>query len=161
MTPTDLDTLIAKLKSPNAVITDLDPHVVAAGLEDLRNRMSHVEHAHLKVLASSRANDERLVGLENDFRAASKPIATSSRKRVDTATTLPVENQKEDRRTRNARAGYLRGRGRRRRAVQGAQEDRAQAKDVPAPARSSSKPAGWNPFAATQPAAPEPTPAHA
>ena len=156
MTPTDLDTLIAKLKSPNAVITDLDPHVLAAGLEDLRNRMSHVEHAHLKVLAASRANDERLVGLENDSRGF-KADRDEFRKRVDTATTLPVENQKKIAEL-ETRVHTCEG------AVGAAPYKEPKkiepAKDMPAPAEQP-KTAGWNPFAATQPAAPDPTPAHA
>ena len=153
MTPTDLDTLIAKLKSPNAVITDLDPHVLAAGLEDLRNRMSHVEHAHLKVLAASRANDERLVGLENDSRGF-KADRDEFRKRVDTATTLPVENQKKIAEL-ETRVHTCEG------AVGAAPYKEPKkidpAKDVPAPAEQPKTAAG-NPFAATQPAAPDPTP---
>jgi hypothetical protein len=95
MTPTDLDTLIAKLKGPDAVTAaDIDPHVLAAGLEDLRNRMSHVEHSHLKVLANSRDKDDRLTALETTVGSVVND-RDEMRKVVKTSTDLPVENQKK------------------------------------------------------------------
>jgi uncharacterized coiled-coil protein SlyX len=95
MTPTDLDTLIAKLKGPDAVtVQDIEPKTLAAGLEDLRNRMSHVEHAHLKVLANSRAKDDRLTELETTV-ASLVQDRNEMQRTVKTATDLPIANQKQ------------------------------------------------------------------
>lgn len=160
MTPTDLDTLIAQLKSPNGSIAEMDHNVLAAGLEDLRNRMSHVEHSNLKVLANLRANDERLVGLENDSRGF-KADRDEFRKKVDTATTLPAENQKKIAEL-ETRVHTCEG------AVGAAPYKEPKkiepAKDTPAPAEQP-KPAGWHPFASTTPPVqtpgPDATPVHA
>lgn len=94
MTPTDLDTLIAHLKAPNVIATDIDPKVLAAGLEDLRNRMAHVEFSYLKVLSQHRANSDHLTAVDNQVGALT--IAnTEFQKQVTTATNLPLENQKK------------------------------------------------------------------
>ena len=62
---TGLDTLIARLKAPDAVMaSDIEPKVLAAGLEDLKNRVSHTEHGHLRVLTQSASADERLKTVE-------------------------------------------------------------------------------------------------
>ena len=89
-----LDILIAKLKAPEAVaVQDIDPKTLAAGLEDLRNRMSHVEHAHLKVLAGSRGNDDRLTAVETKVGSIEQD-RDEMRKTVKTSTDLPIANGK-------------------------------------------------------------------
>ena len=96
MTPnTPLDSLIAQLKSPDVVLaSDVDPKVLALGLEDLRNRMSHAEHSHLRAINDSRANADRLTHLET-VTSSLEQDRDEFRKQVATVTQVPIENQKK------------------------------------------------------------------
>lgn len=156
---TDLEKLIAQLKSPDTVmVADVDAHLLAAGLEDLRNRMAHCEHSHLKVLAAAHAREERLTGLETDS-AGFKADREEYRKKIDTATALPLENQKKIAEL-ETRVHTCEG------AVGAAPYKEPKkiepAKDMPAPAEQP-KPAGWFPSATlpVQTPGPDATPVHA
>jgi hypothetical protein len=92
MPVTDLDTLIAQLKSPDAdIIHSIDAHVLAAGLEDLRNRMSHAEYSQLKALSQARINADRLTTVEGNV-AALTTDGVEFRRSVNDATKLPREH---------------------------------------------------------------------
>jgi hypothetical protein len=91
MPVTDLDTLIAKLKDPGVDVHELDSRVLAAGLEDLRNRMSHAEYSHLKALSQARINADRLTTVEGNV-AALTTDGVEFRRSVNDATKLPHEH---------------------------------------------------------------------
>jgi hypothetical protein len=92
MPVTDLDTLIAQLKSPDADIThNIDARVLAAGLEDLRNRMSHAEYSQLKALSQARINADRLTAVEAGTAALTNDNV-EFRRSVNDATKLPHEH---------------------------------------------------------------------
>jgi hypothetical protein len=92
MPVTDLDTLIAQLKSPDADIThSIDARVLAAGLEDLRNRMSHAEYSQLKALSQARINAGRLMAVEAGTAALTNDNV-EFRRSVNDATKLPHEH---------------------------------------------------------------------
>jgi len=91
MPVTDLDTLIAKLKDPGVDAHDLDSRVLAAGLEDLRNRMSHAEYSQLKALSQARINADRLTAVEGHV-AALTTDGAEFRRSVNDATKLPHEH---------------------------------------------------------------------
>jgi len=89
-----LEKLIAVLKAPDAVsVSDIDPHTLAAGLEDLKNRMAHAEHSHLRVLSATRGTDDRIVTLENKV-AAIEHDRNDMQKVVKTSTDLPIATGK-------------------------------------------------------------------
>jgi hypothetical protein len=92
MPVTDLDTLIAQLKSPDADIThSIDARVLAAGLEDLRNRVSHAEYSQLKALSQARINADRLTAVEAGTAALTNDNV-EFRRSVNDATKLPHEH---------------------------------------------------------------------
>lgn len=93
--PPALDALIAQLKSPDVVLaSDVDPKVLAAGLEDMRNRLAHAEHTHLRAINASRAQEDRVTQLEQTTSSLEKD-RDEFRKQVTTGTQLPIENQKK------------------------------------------------------------------
>ncbi|MFZ1005624.1 MAG: hypothetical protein WAN65_02225, partial [Candidatus Sulfotelmatobacter sp.] len=80
------------LKSPGADIThSIDACVLAAGLEDLRNRMSHAEHSQLKALSQARINADRLTAVEAGTAALTNDNV-EFRRLVNDATKLPHEH---------------------------------------------------------------------
>jgi len=91
MPVTDLDTLIAKLKDPGVDVHDLDSRVLAAGLEDLRNRVSHAEYSQLKALSQARINADRLTAVEAGTAALTNDNV-EFRRAVNDATKLPHEH---------------------------------------------------------------------
>jgi len=91
MPVTDLDTLIAKLKDPGVDAHDLDSRVLAAGLEDLRNRVSHAEYSQLKALSQARINADRLTAVEAGTAALTNDNV-EFRRAVNDATKLPHEH---------------------------------------------------------------------
>jgi hypothetical protein len=92
---TPLDSLIARLKSPDVVMTtDIDPRLLADGLEDLRNRMSHAEHSHLRTLHETRGLSDRLVTAENNINGITND-RDEFRRQVKTATDLPQAHEKK------------------------------------------------------------------
>jgi chromosome segregation ATPase len=89
---TSLETLIAHLKAADVVTShDVDPKILAAGLEDLKNRMGYVEFSHLKALSQTRANSDRMTAVEADV-ATLKTDRDEFRKQVRTAVDTPTEN---------------------------------------------------------------------
>lgn len=87
-----LETLIAHLKAPDVVTShDIDPKVLAAGLEDLRNRMAHAEFSHLKALSQVRASNDRLTLVEANVGGLTTD-RDEFRKQVKVATDLPNTN---------------------------------------------------------------------
>jgi hypothetical protein len=90
-----LDKLIAHLKAQDTVaITDIDPHDLAAGLEDLKNRMAHAEHSHLKVLHDTRAQADRITPLEETTASLTRD-RDEFRTKVDAAARAPEEHDKK------------------------------------------------------------------
>jgi hypothetical protein len=94
MPTNDLDTLIAHLKAPGTILTDIDAKTLAAGLEDLRNRMAHVEHTSLRTLANSRLHDDHLKQIDDNVAGITND-RDEFRRQVKVATDLPLANQKK------------------------------------------------------------------
>lgn len=94
MPTNDLDTLIAHLKAPGAVVMDVDAKVLASSLEDLKNRVSHVEHSNLRVLANSRIHDDHLKLLDDNVGGITRD-RDEFRKQVKMATDLPLAHEKK------------------------------------------------------------------
>lgn len=89
---TSLETLIAHLKAPDVVTShDVDPKVLAAGLEDLKNRVGHAEFTHLKALSQVRGLDDRLTATETNVGVLAAD-RDEVRKQVRTVTDLPTTN---------------------------------------------------------------------
>lgn len=87
-----LETLIAHLKAPDVVTShDVDPKILAAGLEDLKNRMGHAEHSHLKTMSQVRVNNDRMTKVEADV-AGLGTDRDEFRKQVRTAVDTPTAN---------------------------------------------------------------------
>ena len=87
-----LETLIAHLKAPDVVTShDVDPKVLAAGLEDMKNRMGHAEFSHLKALSQVRVNNDRVAAVETSV-AGLTTDRDEFRKQVKVATDLPNTN---------------------------------------------------------------------
>lgn len=87
-----LETLIAHLKAPDVVTShDIDPKVLAVGLEDLRNRMGHVEFSHLKSVSQVRVNNDRVAAVETSV-AGLATDRDEFRRQVKVATDLPNTN---------------------------------------------------------------------
>lgn len=94
MPTNDLDTLIAHLKAPGAVVMDVDAKVLASSLEDLKNRVSHVEHSNLRTLANSRLHDDHLKQIDDNVGGITRD-RDEFRKQVKVATDLPLAHEKK------------------------------------------------------------------
>lgn len=94
MPTNDLDTLIAHLKAPGTILTDVDAKVLASSLEDLKNRVSHVEHSALRTLANSRIHDDHLKQIDDNVGGITRD-RDEFRKQVKVATDLPLAHDKK------------------------------------------------------------------
>jgi hypothetical protein len=94
MLANDLDTLIAHLKAPGTILTDVDAKTLALSLEDLKNRVSHVEHSNLRVLANSRIHDDHFKQIDENVAGITRD-RDEFRQQVKTAVDLPIANQKK------------------------------------------------------------------
>lgn len=94
MPTNDLDTLIAHLKAPGTILTDVDAKTLALSLEDLKNRVSHVEHTSLRTLASSRIHDDHFKQIDENVAGITRN-RDEFRQQVKTAVDLPIANQKK------------------------------------------------------------------
>ena len=94
MTQTPLNSLISKLKSTDPDVREVEAAVLAAGLEDLRNRMAHLEHAHLRTLVQTRAVSDRVDRHDADI-ATLTADRDEFRKTVNKATDTPIANEKK------------------------------------------------------------------